>query len=58
MRIDIQQEYSEYSGEKPASFIVPSSDIPRIPFVAMAQNQNGSFVKKEIPVRYVMLKMA
>ena len=33
------------------SFNIPSRDIPNSPFVARVNNQSGSFIKKEIPVR-------
>jgi hypothetical protein len=36
---------------KPMSFTIPSGDMPNSPFVIRVQNNNGSYVKKEIPVR-------
>lgn len=37
--------------KSPTSFMIPSSDIPHSPFIAKVNNGNGTFVKKEIPVR-------
>jgi hypothetical protein len=36
---------------EPTSFIIPSSGMPSTPFVTRVNNNNGSFVKKGIPVR-------
>jgi hypothetical protein len=33
------------------SFIIPSTSMPNSPFVAKVNNNNGTFVKKEIPIR-------
>ena len=36
---------------EPTSFIIPSYSMPNTPFVARVNNDNGSFVKKGVPVR-------
>jgi hypothetical protein len=36
---------------EPASFIIPSSGIPNTPFISRVQNNNGSLVKRSIPIK-------
>ena len=36
---------------RPMSFTIPESDMPRTPFVAKVRDNNGTAVRREVPVR-------